>query len=85
MLFRSNVHGDQGIVERFNRTLGERLFTFQYSQKMNFKEGKRSTEWVKRLPEVVLALNSEVTRLIGKKSFDVSKEKKFDTKSSTTY
>ena len=52
---------------------------------MNFKEGKRSTEWVKRLPEVVLALNSEVNRLIGKKSFDVSKEKKFDTKSSTTY
>ena len=52
---------------------------------MNFKEGKRTTEWVKRLLEVVLALNSEVTRLIGKKSFDVSKEKKFDTKSSTTY
>ena len=65
--------------------MGERLFTFQYNQKMNFKEGKRTTEWVKRLPEVVLALNSEVTRLIGKKSFDVSKEKKFDTKSSTTY
>ena len=26
-----NVHRDQGIVERFNQTLGERLFTFQYS------------------------------------------------------
>ena len=53
-----NVHRDQGIVERFNQTLGERLFTFQYSQEMNFKGGKRSTEWVKRLPEVVSALNS---------------------------
>ena len=29
---------------------------------------KRSTEWVKRLPEVVSALNNEVTRLIGEKT-----------------
>ena len=39
-----NVQRDQGIVERFNRTLGKRLFTFQYSQEMNFKEIKRSIE-----------------------------------------
>ena len=26
-----NVHRDQGIVERFNQTSGERLFAFQYS------------------------------------------------------
>ena len=38
-----NVHWDQGIVGRFNRTLGERLFTFQYSKEMTFKEVKRST------------------------------------------
>ena len=56
-----NVHRDQGIVERFNRTLGERLFSFQYSQEMKKESGERSTEWVKRLPEVVSALNSEKT------------------------
>ena len=38
-------------------------------------EGKRSTEWVKRLPEVVNALNNEVTSLIGKKPSVAVKEK----------
>ena len=70
-----NVHRDQGIVERFNRTLSERLFSFQYSQEMNLKSGERSTEWVKRLPEVVSALNSEKTRLTGKRPVDAIKEK----------
>ena len=41
-----NVHRDQGIVERFNRSLSERLFSFQYSQEMNMKSGERSREWV---------------------------------------
>ena len=70
-----NVHHDQGIVERFNRTLGERLFSFQYSQEMNMKSGERSREWVKRLPEVVKALNSETTRLTGKKQLTQSKRR----------
>ena len=52
-----NVLRDQGVVERFNRILGERLFSFQYTQEMNKKSGERSKEWVKRLPEVVEALN----------------------------
>ena len=80
-----NAQRDQGIVERFNLTLGERLFTFQYSQEMNFKEGKRPTEWVKGLPEVIVALCSEVTRLTGKKPVDAIKDKSVDAKSSTTY
>ena len=69
-----NVHRNQGIVERFNRTLSERLFSFQYSQEMNMKSGERSTEWVKRLPEVVSALNREKTRLMEKKPVDAIKE-----------
>ena len=42
---------------------------------MRLPEGKRSTEWVKRLPVVVSALNNEVTRLIGKKLAEAIKEK----------
>ena len=39
-----NVHRDQGIVERFNRNLSERLFSYQYSKEMNFKSSERSKE-----------------------------------------
>ena len=48
-----NVLRDQGIFEQFNRTLGDRLFIFQYSPEMNFTSRKRKTEWVRSLPEVV--------------------------------
>ena len=46
---------------------------------------KRSTEWVKRLPEVVSALNNEVTRLIGKKPAEAIKEKSVYSKLATPY
>ena len=53
---------------------------------MNIKHtGQRSTEWVKRLPEVVSALNNEVTRLIGKKPAQAIKEKSVLSKPSTPY
>ena len=66
---RTEIHRDQAIVECFNRTLAERLFGgHRYAVEMLLPEGKRSTEWVKRLPDVVGALNNEVTRLTGKKA-----------------
>jgi hypothetical protein len=72
---RVDLHRDQGIVERWNRTLAERLFGHQYALEMRLPEGERSTEWVKRLPAVVRALNGEVTRLTGKKPLDAIKAK----------
>ena len=82
---RTEIHRDQGIVERFNRTLAERLFGHQYAVEMLLPEGKRSTEWVKRLPDVVAALNNEVTSLIGKKPAVAIKEKEVYSKPSTKY
>ena len=67
---RVDIHRDQAIVERFNRTLAERLFGYQYAQEMLLPEGERSVEWVARLPAIVAALNNEPTRLIGKKPQD---------------
>ena len=81
---RPNIHRDQAIVERFNRTLAERLFGHQYVVEMNMPSGG-STAWVKRLPEVVSALNNEVTRLIGKKPADAIREKAVASKPATPY
>lgn len=61
---RTEIHRDQAIVERFNRTLAERLLGHQYAVEMRIPEGQRSSAWLKRLPEVVSALNNGVTRLI---------------------
>ena len=81
---RPNIHRDQAIVERFNRTLAERLFGYQYAVEMNMPSG-RATAWVKRLPEVVSALNNEVTRLLGKKPADAIREKAVSSKPATPY
>ena len=81
---RTDIHRDQAIVERFNRTLAERLFGQQYAVEMNMPSG-RSTAWVKRLPDVVSAINNEVTRLIGKKPADAIREKAISSKPATPY
>lgn len=73
---RVNAHRDQGIVERFNRTISERLFGAQYAQELLLAargSSERSTEWVRALPEVVAALNDEPTRLTGKKPAEAIK------------
>ena len=82
---RVDIHRDQAIVERFNRTLAERLFGHQYAVEMCLPEGQRSTVWVKRLPEVVAALNNEVTSLTGQKPAVAIKEKNVSAKPSTPY
>ena len=63
----------QGIVERFNRTLVDRLFTYQYHKELE-DPSKSNREWVSRLQNVVSSLNNENTRLIGMKPVDAIKQ-----------
>ncbi len=84
---RVDIHRDQGIVERWNRTLAERLFGHQYAQEMLLRDegsDKRSVEWVGRLPAVVAAVNNEVTRLIAKKPSDAIEAQTVTQKPSST-
>ena len=66
-------HRSQGIVERFNRTLADRLFTYQYHKELE-NPSKSNREWVSRLQNVVSSLNNEKTRLIGMKPVDAIKQ-----------
>ena len=66
-------HRSQGIVERYNKTLADKLFSYQYHKE--FEDPLKSNrEWVSRLQNVVSALNNEKTRLIGMKPIDAIKE-----------
>ena len=66
------LHRSQAVVERFNRTLAEKLFGHQYAQEYlsaaasSKSSNARSREWVARLPDVINSLNKESTRLTGK-------------------
>ena len=66
------LHRSQAIVERFNRTLAEKLFGHQYAQEFlltaSGNSKVRSREWVARLPKVINALNKEPTSLIDNKT-----------------
>ena len=66
-------HRSQGIVERFNRTLADRLFSYQYHKKSE-DPLKSNREWVSRLQNVVITLNNVKTRLIGMKPVDAMKQ-----------
>lgn len=70
-----NVHCDQGIVERFNRKLSERLFNYQCSKEMDIKSSEKFRDWLKRLREVVKALNNDMTRFTGKRPVDAVRER----------
>ena len=66
-------HRSQGIAERFNRTLADRLFSYQYHKELE-DPPKSNREWVSRLQNIVSALNNEKTRLIEMKPIDAIKE-----------
>ena len=66
-------HRSQGIVERFNRTLANRLFSYQYHKELE-DPSKSNREWASILQNVVSALNNEKTRLIGMKPVNVIKQ-----------
>ena len=66
-------HHSQGIVKRFNRTLADRLFSYQYHKELE-DPSKSNRECVSRLQNVVSALNNEKTRLIGIKPVDAIKQ-----------
>ena len=66
-------HRSQGIVERYNRMLADRLFSYQYHKELE-DPSKSNREWVSRLQNVVSALNNEKTRLIGMKPVDAIKQ-----------
>ena len=66
-------HQSQGIVERFNRTLADRLFIFQCHKELE-DPSKSNREWVSRLQNVVSALNNEKTKLIGTKHVNAIKQ-----------
>ena len=66
-------HRSQGIVERFNRTLADRLFSYQHHKELE-DPSKSNREWVSRLQNVVGVLKNEKTRLIGMKPVDAIKQ-----------
>ena len=66
-------HRSQGIMERFNRMLADRLFSCQY-HKESEDPSKSNREWVSRLQNVVSALNNEKTRLIEMKPINAIKD-----------
>ena len=66
-------HRSQGIMERLNQTLANRLFSYQYHKELE-DPSKSNREWISRLQNVVSALNNEKTRLIGMKPVDEIKQ-----------
>ena len=58
---RREIHRDQALVERFNRTLFERLFGYQYAKELE-NPHRRNREWVKRLSNDIKAINVETKK-----------------------
>jgi len=72
-----------GIVERYNRTLTERLFRIQDAHDLlSLHLSERSRAWVKNLPIIVKDINNSVTRLLGLAPIMAIKNKQVYAKSS---
>ena len=82
---RSEIHRDQAMVARFTRTLAECLFGHECAAEMILPFEQWSIAWVKTPPDVVRALNNEVTHLTGKTPAVANKEKSVAGRPSTPY
>jgi len=71
-----------GIVERYNRTLVEKLFPSQDASDLLTLGKTRSQVWVKNLPIAVKSINESVTRQLGISPADAIKKKQVRSKSS---
>ena len=65
-------HRSQAIVESFNKSLAERLFTYQYDKEMI--TDRVNTEWVRRLPRIISVMNNEVSSVTKLKPKDAIKK-----------
>ena len=71
----TEIHGDRASAERFNKTVVEMLFSFQYGQQI--VKTARPASWAKRLLEVVAYCSEQIkgeTRLTGKEKNHQRKE-----------
>src|SRR6185295_19102836 len=62
---KANCKRTMGIVERFNRTLTERLFHLQDASDLLLPITERDRKWVKNLPVIVNDINNSKTSLTG--------------------
>ena len=71
------IHRGCTELPKFQLHTTERLFGHHYASEMRLPTGQLSTFWVKLLPDVVSALNNEVTRLTGKNLLMQSRTSRF--------
>ena len=79
---KASSKSSMGIVERFNRTLAEKLFRIQDAQELLLPLSKRSRAWVKNLPIIIKDLNNSVTHLLDISPNEAIKKKFVYTKAS---
>jgi len=81
---KANSKRTMGIVERFNRTLAERLFRLQDASDLLLLITERDRKWVKNLPTIVKDINNSKTRLIGMSPAEAIKKKHVNAQASQT-